>query len=262
MRILIIIIFLHISSINTIDYNINNEQICTHRPFVANFPHNCSRTRLTTDVQLPNRNDILFLTIIFRPKLVISDHDLSIAYVKNMSTSLTLIKSASYNQKIYLTFFATNERSMSINNFTKLSFKESTVNSYLYDTSLEELSPWKNSIDMNNASVCMMKVASFPPEGLTRAYYLYTNETDLIIDLSKSSSYISPLFNFFQACFTTETDIKPTAIVLIVLVCVFSVISVIILGICLRKQLKELYYIFTNWIKKVTGQNPIQMVDV
>jgi hypothetical protein len=110
----LLIIFLSISIIQTQDYPINNQQICTHRPFNADFHHNCSRTRLIQNVSIPNTDEILYISIIFEP-------------TSNINTTLTIKKSSTYNQRIFLTFLTFTEQYMYINNKTIL-----TLSNILY----------------------------------------------------------------------------------------------------------------------------------
>ncbi|CAF0939516.1 unnamed protein product [Rotaria sp. Silwood1] len=103
----------------------------------------------------------------------------------------------------------------------------------------------------------MLKDKCFLPlEKISRIYYLYTNETNLNIVLSMSSYQISPLFIHFDTCFDIEKHLPILAIVLIVIISVLDFITIILVGICLKKQLIRLYHIRKNWINQKHGLIP------
>jgi hypothetical protein len=104
--------------IQTFDYGIDNQQICTHRPFMVNFPHDCSRTRLTEDINIPNNDQILYISFIFTT-------------TSGMNTSIIITKSSKYNQKIYLTVFTLTGRYIFINNKTLITLNDTAVTTYL-----------------------------------------------------------------------------------------------------------------------------------
>ncbi|CAF2469183.1 unnamed protein product [Rotaria sp. Silwood2] len=241
------VIFLSISLIQTLDYNIDNQQVCTHKPFMVNFQHYCSRTRLIQDVNIPNSDQILHISIIFKS-------------ISSNRTSLNIIKSSQYKQKIYFTFFTIFGRFMYINNNTIIPLNDRTISSYLYNTSSEEFTQWTNSVLIPltpylSDPFCFLKQQNFLPlENISRIYYLYTNETNLNIDLSMSSYLISPLF--FYTCFSVETRVSTAGIILIVSISVLGLITTVLIGICLRKQLTQLYHILENWIKQKRGLIP------
>ncbi|CAF1209514.1 unnamed protein product [Rotaria sordida] len=249
MQLFLFIIFLSISIVQTLDYDIDNQQTCTHKPFLVNFQHNCSRTRLIQDVNIPNNDQILHISIILKSSLI-------------NKTSLNIIKSLKYKQKIYLTFFTTFKQFISINNKTIIQLNETTISSYLYDTFSEEFIQWTNSISIPLISYfsnpyCILKEKRFlPSEKISRIYYLYTNETNLNIDLSMSSYQISPLFIHFNTCFSIETRLTTLAIVLIVIISVLGFITTVLIIICLKKQLIQLYHIVENWIRQKRGLIP------
>jgi hypothetical protein len=241
--IILIIIFLAVCIVQATDYDINNEQICTNTPFVANFRHNCSRTRLTKDITIPNTNQILYITIIF---------DL----LSKANTSLTITTSPNYNQTVYLTYIKLLERNASLN---KTNF---TANFYSYDTFSEQITQTNYSHLVSSDPFCYLKNQSLPVSNVTRVYYLYTNETNLNIDFSKSSSGISSQLIGFGLCYTVKTWFSTWAIVLIVLISVFSLVTVILVLICLKKQVTELIHIWKNWLIQKLGMTPKQTIDV
>ncbi|CAF0950949.1 unnamed protein product [Adineta steineri] len=256
----IVIIFLTVSVIQTTDYAINDQQICTRNPFTANFNHNCSRARLLQTVDTPNTNAIIHITIIFDLLLCGFDGLLNISPTGILNTSFTITKSDEYDQLIYFTFFSWSQRSMYINNKTNLTFGASTINSYLYNTSSEQFSLTINPLPIVECN-CALLNKSFTPENVTRVYYLNTDAINLNIDLSTSSYYIPPMFDFVGICLTTETKLSTGGKVFIILISVFSFITIVLIAICLRKQLKELWHIFTNYLKEKRGQGARVRVD-
>jgi len=245
----LLIIFLSISIIQTLDYDINNQQICTHKPFNVNFHHNCSRTRLIQNVSVPNTDEILYISIIFES-------------ISNINTTLNIIKSSTYNQKIYFTFLTLVEQNMYVNNKTILSLDNTTVNSYLYDTLSDEFMQTIEPFFIPTAFLllnpyCILKQPSvLPPSNISRIYYLYTNETNLNLDFTTSTYRISPLFNRFDTCFTVVKTLTTLAIGLIVGVSVLSFITLVLIAICLNKQLTQLYHIWKNWQTNKEGTPP------
>jgi hypothetical protein len=245
----LLIIFLSISLIQTLDYDINNEQICTHKPFKIDFHHNCSRTRLIQNVSIPNTDEIIYISIIFES-------------ISNINTTLNITKSSTYNQKIYFTFLTLVEQNMYVNNKIILSLNNTTVNSYLYDTLSEQfievIKPFfiPTEFLLNNPYCILKEPNVLPPSDISRIYYLYTNETNLNFDLTISNYRISPLFNSFDTCYAVVTTLTTLAIGLIVGVCVLSLITLILIGICLKKQLTELYHIWKNWWANRHGTLP------
>ncbi|CAF4393022.1 unnamed protein product, partial [Rotaria sp. Silwood2] len=147
-----------------------------------------------------------------------------------------------------------------INNNTIIPLNDRTISSYLYNTSSEEFTQWTNSVLIPltpylSDPFCFLKQQNFLPlENISRIYYLYTNETNLNIDLSMSSYLISPLF--FYTCFSVETRVSTAGIILIVSISVLGLITTVLIGICLRKQLTQLYHILENWIKQKRGLIP------
>ncbi len=89
---------------------------------------------------------------------------------------------------------------------------------------------------------------------------MYTNETNLYFDLTISTYRISPLFDGYGTCFTVVTRLTTAAIVLIVVVSVLSFITIVLIGICLKKQLIELYHILINWLYNTDDTIPRQTI--
>jgi len=249
--IILIILFLTVSIVQATDYGISNEQLCTNTPFVANFPHNCSRTRLTEDVTIPNTNQVLYIVIMRE-------------VTSNVSGSFTFTPSPNYNQTVYLTFVKFVAGNLYVNNQTTIPVAEFTASFYLYDTSSEQFTETNNSFitPQPGDPFCYLKNQSLPASNVTRVYYLYTNETNLNIDLSKSSSVISSQLIGFDICYTVETSLSTLAIILIVLISVFSLVTVILVLICLKKQVTELIHIWKNWLIQKLGMTPKQTIDV
>ncbi|CAF1344202.1 unnamed protein product [Adineta ricciae] len=260
MRLSILLFFLSISHIHSIDYDIDNEQMCIQTPFVANFRCNCTRTRFTSDVQVPNNNSMLLLNFIFQPQFDTSNNGSSAEMTQNVNISLTFIQSSTLTQTIYLTFFSLNKTVLSLNSNTTLAFKAMTVYAYVFNTYSNDIRIWKDPVTLGEPRLCFMRNTSFPPAGLTRVYYFNTNETNLTIDLTKSSYRIAPLFTSFETCFETIVILSSGSIAFIVLVVVFSAITILLLVICLWKQIRELLYIIQNWIRNKTGKG-VKTID-
>ncbi|CAF0851200.1 unnamed protein product [Adineta ricciae] len=260
MRLSILLFFLSISHIHSIDYDIDNEQMCIQTPFVADFRCNCTRARFTSDVQVPNNNSMLLLNFIFQPQFNTSNNGSSTEMTQNVNVFLTFIQSSTLAQTIYLTFFSLNKTVLSVNSNTTLAFNALTFYAYVFNTSSNDIRMWKDPVTLGEPRLCFMRNSSFPPAGLTRAYYFNTNETNLTIDLTKSSYRIAPLFISFEICFETISTLSSGGIVFIVLVVVFSAITILLLVICLWKQIKELLYIIRNWINKKTGKG-VKIID-
>ncbi|CAF3233223.1 unnamed protein product, partial [Rotaria sp. Silwood2] len=53
-----------------------------------------------------------------------------------------------------------------------------------------------------------------------------------------------------------ETRVSTAGIILIVSISVLGLITTVLIGICLRKQLTQLYHILENWIKQKRGLIP------
>jgi hypothetical protein len=253
MQLSLLIILLCLSIIQTFDYDIDNQQICTHRPFIANFHHNCSRTRLIQNVSVPNTDQVLYISFIFT--------------TTDVNTSLTITKSAEYNQKIYLLFFTFTGRYVHINNNTMLTLNDTSISTYLYDTLLEQFSPTMSAYFTSSVAVftnpyCLLKdTRLLPSQEISRVYYLYTNKTEIYIDLSTSSYRISPLFDGFATCFAIQSNLGPLAIGLIVGVSVLSFATTVLVAFCLKKQLIELYHIWKNFVRQKLGLTPTNIID-
>ncbi|CAF3625757.1 unnamed protein product [Rotaria socialis] len=255
MQLILFIVFLIVSSVQTLDYDINNQQLCTHNPFMVNFHHNCSRTRLIPDVNTINDNRVLQIAIIFSPP-----NDTTSLRI---NTSLNIIRSSNYNQTIYFMFYTILEQQMVINSEIKMQLNLISIGLYSYDTFSTQFIPWTNSIYLANLnipfseSLCLLKDKRlYPPEKISRCYFLFTDETNLTIDLSQSSSHIPSLMNLFDGCFAVKTSLTTLAIVLIVIVTVFSLISLVLVGLCLKKQLRQLYEILENCIRHKRDEIP------
>ena len=255
MQVFFLTLFLSISIVQTLDYNINNQQICTQKPFTVNFNHQCSRTRLSDNINTPNTNQILYITIILN-------------ITSNKNTTFTINKSSKYNQKIYLIFLTNNRQYMYMNNKTMLILDNITINSYLYDTSNEEYTQIfkpMSAVDWFSPSkfYCILKNEKLlPPQNITRIYYLYTNETNLKLDFSRSTSQISPLFKQFEICYTTKTRLITSAIIIIVFACLLSLTALILIIICLKRQVRALFVILDNCLnQRVTRLPPITIID-
>lgn len=246
----LLIIFLSTLIIHGLEYDIDNQQICTHRPFQANFNHNCSRTRLIANISVPNTDDDLYITVIFESS-------------SNIPIILNITKSSIFDQKIHFTFVTFNQRYIIVNNETILILGNTTINLYLYDTSSENIiSTVKPYLIPELVSLinpyCILKTYQefLPPLNITRIYYLYTNETNLYLDFSLSTYRIAPLIDRFQSCFTTKTDLTAAAIVLIVVISILSGVTLVLIGFCLKKQLTQLLHIFRNRLRGRLGILP------
>ncbi|CAF1411949.1 unnamed protein product [Rotaria magnacalcarata] len=255
MQFILFIVSLVVSIVQTLDYDINNQQVCTRNPFMVNFHHNCSRTRLIQDVNIVNDNRVLQIAIIFSPQ-----NDTTLLPI---NTSLNIIRSSNYNQTVYFMFYTILGQQMVINSEIKMQLNPISIGLYSYDTFSTQFIPWTNSIYLANLnipfleSLCLLKDKRlYPPEQISRCYYLFTDETNLTIDLSKSSSHISSFLNLFDGCFVVETSLTTLAIVLIVIVSVFSFISLVLVGLCLKKQLRQLYEILENFIRHKRDEIP------
>jgi hypothetical protein len=252
MQLFFIVIFLSISIIQTLDYDIDNRQICTHKPFTVNFRHNCSRTRLLQDVTIPNIDQDLYISIIINRR-------------SSANTSFIVTKSVNYHQQVHFTFITFGGQYLYINNKMMIQLNDTSINTIVYDSSYEQFTQTSESpipIEyLISNPFCLLKQTQFlPVEQISRIYYLYTDEIDLEIDLSSSTYQISPSFIGFDTCFTTVSSLTPVAIVLIVIVTVLSVITTVLILFCLKRQITQLYHIWINWIRARRGLLPTNTI--
>jgi hypothetical protein len=73
---------------------------------------------LTEDINIPNNDQILYISFIFTT-------------TSGMNTSIIITKSSKYNQKIYLTVFTLTGRYIFINNKTLITLNDTAVTTYL-----------------------------------------------------------------------------------------------------------------------------------
>ena len=242
-----------IARIRALNYGIDNRQACTRKPFLVNFPHNCSRTRLIQDVNVPNTDQLLYISLIFSNNV-------------SSKSSLTVLKSSSYRQQIHFTFTTTLQRDIILNNSSQVVTVNSSISrSYMYDSSNELFTPLKTYDVQSNAPperyFCKLKYDEFKPsEPVSRIYYLFTDEANLQLDLTASSNQISPVFDGFDRCFEVRTSLSALGIALIVIVSVLGLITTVLILICLNRQVRQFYHIWKNWMRERLGLTPVVQI--
>ena len=250
MQLHLLVILMSIARIPALSYNIDNRQACTRKPFLVSFTHNCSRTRLIEDVNIPNTDQLLYISLIFANN------------VSNKS-SLTVLKSPGDPQQIYFTFTTMLERDIILHNSSQVVNLNATVSRlYRYDSATEQFTLLKTYNVQSDAPAeryfCKLKYDEFKPSTpVSRIYYLFTNETDLQLDFSVSSNQISPTFDGFDHCFKVRTSLTPLGIALIVIVSALALITTILILVCLKKQVQQFYHIWSNWMRERLGLTPV-----
>ena len=236
--------------IQSLDYLIANQQICTNKPFSVPSPHNCSRTRLRETVADSNDDTLIPITIFFDNASI-------------TNTSLIVRKSVGH-RRLNLTFASAYPRTIYLNNRLPIFINQTRYLSYVYD-SLNETFLRVTGLQVNGDNrsgyICTLKDRLVTPaETSTRIYFLYTTEEYLLVDLSQSGTEISPFFSGFIGCFGLKGSLSTLGIVLIVVVCVLSLITTVLIAFWLKRQLKQLYHIWKNWVRARLGLTPEQQI--
>ena len=250
----LLLILVTLSALQADDFRINNQQLCTQRPFNVNFRHNCSRTRLVKDAG-QNVDQVLHIAILF-------------AQANSSLTTISLSNSSQHVQKVYLTFITPEGgRYISINNRKPMPLNDLAVSPFLYDFrdgSVTPLSPSSMRSGIGyGADRCKPK--SLEPEfaawNSSRIYYLATGVSDLRIDFSSTSRRIPPLLVYFHDCYGWQSTLSALAIFLIVLISALALITAVLVLFCLKKQVKQLYHILRNFLNRRRGLTPKIHID-
>lgn len=254
MQLYLFLLVMSIARIQALNYKADNRQACTRKPFLVNFPHNCSRTRLIQDVNVPNTDQLLYISLIFSNNV-------------SSKSSLTVLKSSSYRQQIHFTFTTMLQRDIILNNDSSqvVTVNSSIIRSYMYDSSNEQFTLLNTYVVQSHPPperyLCILKYDEFKPsEPVSRIYYLFTNESNLQLDLTSSSNQISPVFDGFDRCFGVRTSLTALGIALIVIVSVLGLITTVLILICLNRQVRQFYHIWKNWMRERLGLTPVVQI--
>lgn len=234
MKILFLFLSATVSLVQSADYDISNFQICTRKPFFANFAHNCSRKRLVEDVQMANSDKIIFLYMILPNS-------------NNETLSLTVRNRVDYSQKIYFLFITHKQRTIYFSNYTvPIVLSNLTLSTYFYDPLSNYFGPIRSEVSLTKPTCEYLDKKYLPSENISRIYYIYTNQSNLDFDFSISTNQISPVIIDLQICYGSLRKLTPLAIFLICFTSVICLITIIFIIDCLYRQVVPLIGILRN----------------